>query len=100
MTKLIGTLAGPGTIDEDDIKRHEHHKITLNVSNFVATVTIKIEELTNPSSNSTNLDSQDRSFTITENGDTTFVLENQRIDKLRINFVSGDATINAYYKGW
>lgn len=100
MTNIIGTLTGPEEIDFLDVKRHEHHKITLSVSEFVSDCVIMIEEVVRNSDNAVNLDGLDRVFVIDGNGDTSFVLENQRIDKLRINFVSGDATIKCAYNGW
>jgi len=100
MTKYIGELTSPGTLTFKDTKRHEHHKIIVSVSNFVSDVVIKIEEKTSPSTNAVNLDELNRSFTLTEDGDESFVLENMRIDNLIINFVSGDAMIKCHYDGF
>ena len=100
MTEIIGELSAPGILNTTKVKRHEHHKIIISVSNFVSDVIIRIEEITSPSTNPVNLDELNRSFTLSENGDESFLLENMRIDNLRVNFVSGDATIKALYNGF
>ncbi len=96
----VQILTGPGTVLFADIKRHKHHKIIISVSNFVSDAIIKIEEIVNSSSNTVNLDELDRSFTLAANGDESYLMENMRIDKLQVNFVSGDAELKVLYEGW
>ena len=52
------------------------------------------------SENYINLDELNRSFTLASDGDESYLLENMKIDKLRINFVSGDAELKVLYEGW
>lgn len=100
MTQLLGTLTGPGTLDTGQITRHEHHKITIIVSSYVSDAVIKIEDISVDSDNPINLDGLNETKSLTADGGWSFLIENERFDKLRVNFVSGDATIKAYYRGW
>jgi hypothetical protein len=99
MTQIKETSINGRTVFEN-IKQHEHHKIIVSVSNYISEVNIKIEEIIDNSSNYINLDKFDRVFSITDNGDTCFVLENMRIDNLVINFVSGSADLKLLYEGF
>ena len=96
----VKTLTAPGVALFEDIKRHEHHKVVVSVSSFVSNVSIRIEEIVSSSTNPINLDNLDRTFYLTEEGDTSFVLENMRVDNLRVNFVSGDAELKCLYEGF
>ena len=100
MTQLIGELTSPGTIDINGISRYEHHKITVVVSSYVSDVVFKIEDVSVDESNAINVHGSNSSFTLSSDGGNSYLIENERFEKLRINFVSGDATLTVYYNGW
>ncbi len=99
MVQNLGTISSPGTIAISDIQRYEHHKVYVKVTNYVSSVTLRIEDITVGSSDAVNL-SQNGDETITDNGTYCYLIENSRMDDMQVNFVSGDATIEVYYTGW
>lgn len=103
MSTKIGVLTGPGVLDigsEEGIIPHEHHLITFVVSGFVSDASIRVEDISEDSSSPINVDPKNTDTVLTANGGNSFSLPNVRYGKLRFNFVSGDATITVYYRGW
>lgn len=100
MAQKVGELTGTGTLDINDVRRHEHHKITVVVSSYVSTVTLKIEDISINDSIPINLHGSNNSFTLSADGGNNYLIENEKFEKLRVNFVSGDATLTVYYTGW
>ena len=100
MTEKLGTLTGAGTLQTSNITRHEHHKIFIKVSSYVSTVTLRIEDVSLGTDAPINLHGSGSNYTITADGGYSYLLENERVDMLQFNFVSGDATIEVYYRGW
>ena len=100
MAQLLGELTEVGTLNTDIITRHEHHKIIVVVSNYVSDVSFKVEDISFGESNPINLNGANGTKTLDGNEAWSFLIENERFNKLRANFVSGDATLNIYYEGW
>jgi hypothetical protein len=106
MVQRIGTISSPGVLDfNKKLVRYEHHKIYIKVTNFVSDVELRIEDttitiVTGDSDDVVNLNSSDYNYKINENGTSSYLLENSRVEDLRVNFISGDATLEVYYTGW
>lgn len=106
MAKIIGQLTSSGTLEiSERITRHEHHNIYVKVSNFVTNVTLRIEDytiaaLTSDANDTINLNAQNESETLTGNGTYSYLIANKRMTNIRVNFVSGDATLDVYYEAW
>lgn len=100
MTQILGTLSSSGTVQTDIITRHEHHKISIIISDISGTVVLRIEDVSLGTDNPINLHGSNSNFSITENGGYSYLIENERFDKLQFNFVSGTATIKVHYRGW
>jgi hypothetical protein len=100
MTQLVGTLSSPGTLVIQDVKRHEHHRITITVSSLVTNPVIRIEDVSINLSNPVNLDGSNSSKTLQSEEAYSYLIENEKFDRLQVNFVSGDATLTVHYSGW
>ena len=100
MTDILGTLTAPGTVQTSNISRHEHHKISIIVSGISETVVLRIEDVSLGTTNPINLHGSGDNFSLTEDGGYSYLIENERFDKLQFNFVSGTATIKIHYGGW
>ena len=100
MTKIIGTITDSGTVTVETIRSHEHHKIDLVVTDYSSTISVKIEDLSNKDEVAINCDPNNTTYTLNSNGAESFVIENMRLGKLRVNVLSGGGTINCYYDGW
>lgn len=100
MAQFIGTITDSGTKSTETLRTHKHHKIDLVVSNYSSTISVKIEDVSNKDESPINCDPNDTTYTLTENGAESFVIENMPLRKLRVNILSGGGTIDCYYEGW
>lgn len=100
MVEKIGTLTSAGSVQTDNITRHEHHKITIIVSSFVSEITLRIEDISIDANAPINLDGSNDNYIISANGGNSYLIENERFSKLQVTVDSGDATIDIYYTGW
>lgn len=99
MVKKIGTLSSIGTIDIPDVRKYEHHKIYVKATSYISEVVIRVEDITIGDDSPVDLSSSGIRK-ITSNDTYCYVHENARCEKLRLNFVSGDANLEVYYNGW
>lgn len=100
MVMKTETINNSGVVDFSTRTGHEHHKIDLIVTEFSSNISLRIEDVSNITNTPINLDSLDRTFILTENGGEGYVLENMRLDKIRVNIISGGGKIVVNYTGW
>ena len=100
MVMQTGTINDTGTVEFENLTRYEHHKIDLIVSNYTEPIYVRIEDISNNESIPINLDSLERTFLINKNGAESYLIENLRLEKIKVNVVDGVGTILCNYEGW
>ena len=100
MVMKTETITDSGVVIFSNLTRYEHHKVTINVSNYSADIVFTVNDIGNINNNEINLDELNRTFTLTENGSESYLVENTRLEKININVSSGGGTIKIDYEGW